>query len=163
MPTKLTRRQFIASASAAVLLLALPSLAFAEDDAAAFAKSLYELPNLWSDVTADDAAIAKYLDPNLGALVRENYSKDDFENALDYDPLIQAQDFETVKATFDIEQQTETRAVVVATVENFGEISVVTLDLTKTTDGWRLSDVVVADGSSLVAELKELNAALPSE
>jgi hypothetical protein len=146
MPTKLTRRQFIASASAAVLLLALPSLAFAEDDAAAFAKSLYELPNLWSDVTADDAAIAKYLDPNLGALVRENYSKDDFENALDYDPLIQAQDFETVKATFDVEQQTETRAVVVATVENFGEISVVTLDLTKTTDGWRLSDVVVADG-----------------
>jgi len=163
MPTKTTRREFIASASAAVLFLALPSLAIAEDDAAAFAKSLYDLPNLWSDATADDAAIAKYLDADLGTLVRENYSKEDFENALDYDPLIQAQDFETVKATFDVEQQTETRAVVVTTVENFGEMSVVTLDLTKTADGWRLSDVVVGDGSSLVAELKELNAALPGE
>lgn len=158
----LTRREFIATASAAVLLLALPGLAIAEDDAAAFAKSLYELPNLWSDVTADDAAIAKYLDANLGALVTENYEKDDFENALDYDPLIQAQDFEAIKPTFTVEQQTDARAVVVATVENFGETTVVTLDLTKTAGGWRLADIV-GEGSSLVAELKELNAANPSE
>lgn len=163
MLTTLTRREFVAAASAAAFVLALPALAIAEDDAAAFAKSLYDLPNLWSDVTADDAAIAKYLDPNLGALVRENYSKNGFENALDNDPLIQAQDFETVNATFNVEQQTETRAVVVATVENFGETSVVTLDLTKTSNGWRLTDVVVGEGSSLVAELKELNAAPPSE
>ena len=118
---------------------------------------------MWSDVTADDAAIAKYLDANLAALVAENYAKDDFENALDYDPLIQAQDFESIKPVFAVEQQTDTRAVVVATVENFGETTVVTLDLTKTAGGWRLADIIAGEGSSLLAELKELNAAKPSE
>ena len=162
LPT-LTRREFIATAAAAAVLLALPALAIAEDDAAAFAKSLYDLPNLWSDVTADDAAIAKYLDANLAALVTENYAKDDFENALDYDPLIQAQDFESIKPVFAVEQQTDTRAVVIATIENFGETTVVSLDLTKTAGGWRLADIIAGEGSSLLAELKELNAAKPSE
>ena len=38
MYTTLTRREFIATAAAAAIFLALPALAIAEDDAAAFAK-----------------------------------------------------------------------------------------------------------------------------
>lgn len=156
--SSLTRRQFIATASAAAMVMALPRWAFAEDDAAAFAKSLYALPNLWGDATTDAAAIAKYLDADLGALVTANYAKDDPESTLDYDPLIQAQDFEDIKTSFEVEQQSDTRAVVIATIENFGETTKVTLDMNKTADGWCLSDIVNSEGGSLLAELKELNA-----
>jgi len=49
--------------------------------------------------------------------------------------------------------------VVTVGIENFGERTNVTLDLTMTSDGWRLSDILGADGASLVKELKRLNAA----
>ena len=71
--------------------------------------------------------------------------------------------FESIKPTFAGEQQTDTRAVVIATIENFGETTVVTLDLTRTAGAWRLADIIASEGSSLLAELKELNAAKPSE
>jgi hypothetical protein len=155
----ITRRQFVTAASAVAITLSLPRWAFAADDAAVeFAKSLYALPELWSDVTADDAAIARYLDPNLAALIKENYGKTDFESALDYDPLVQAQDFEDVKATFTIETETDTTAVIDAHVDNYGEDSVVVLDLTKTPDGWRLANIRTDEQSpSLVDELRQLN------
>jgi len=154
-----TRRKFLAIASATALVAVLPALALAaDDDAGAFVRSLYALPNLWGDVTADDAAIAKYLDAKLGALITENYAKDDPESALDYDPLIQAQDFDEISATFIVDKETDTSAVVTAVVENFDERTHVTLDLTRTADGWRLADVLAPDGSSLLTELKKLNA-----
>jgi hypothetical protein len=160
MSSSLTRRQFVTAASAVAIVLALPGWAYAEDDAVAFAKSLYALPNLWGDVTADEEAIGKYLDQNLGALITENYDKTDFEAALDYDPLIQAQDYEDLKTTFVITSQTDATAVVNATVNDAGEDTLVILDLTKTADGWRLSNIRTEDASapSLVDELKQLNA-----
>lgn len=156
----ITRRQFVTGASAVAIVLTLPRWAFAATDGAVeFAKSLYALPALWSDVTADDAAIAKYLDPNLGALIKANYAKTDFDSALDYDPLVQAQDFEDVKATFTVETETDTTAVIDAHVDNYGEDSVVVLDLAKTPNGWRLANVRTDEQSpSLVDELKQLNA-----
>ena len=159
MADRITRRQFVASASAVALVLALPRWAFAEDDAIAFARSLYALPNLWGDVTADDAAIDKYLNKTLGALITANYAKTDFDSALDYDPLIQAQDFEDIKATFSVESETGTTAVIDAAVNNAGEDSVVVLDLTRTPAGWRLANIRTdAESPSLVDELKQLNA-----
>jgi hypothetical protein len=156
----ITRRHFLAGTSALGLTLVLPAWAFAADDeAVAFAKSLYALPGLWSDVTADNAAIAKYLDPGLAALVAENYKKTDVESALDYDPLVQAQDYDDIKVTFTVQSENDTAAVIDAHVNNYGEDSVVTLDLTKTDAGWRLSNIRTDEESpSLVDELKQLNA-----
>ncbi|MEJ0013141.1 MAG: DUF3828 domain-containing protein [Bauldia sp.] len=159
----ITRRQFVAGASVVAIVAALPQWAFAADDAAvAFAKSLYALPGLWGDVTADDAAIKKYLDKNLGDLITANYAKTDAEAALDYDPLVQAQDFEDVKTTFTVTSESDTAAVIDAHVDNYGEDSVVTLDLTKTADGWRLANIRTdAETPSLVDELKQLNSGVP--
>lgn len=159
----ITRRQFVAGVSVVAAVAALPRWAFAADDAAVdFAKSLYALPNLWSDITADDAAIKKYLDKNLGDLIRTNYAKTDDESALDYDPLVQAQDFEDVKATFTVQSETGTTAVIDAHVNNYGEDSVVTLNLTKTAEGWRLSDISTDEETpSLAEELKQLNSGVP--
>ena len=159
----ITRRQFVAGISVVVAVAALPRWAFAADDGAVdFAKSLYALPNLWGDVTADDASIKKYLDPNLADLIAANYAKTDEEAALDYDPLAQAQDFEDIKTTFTVQSETDTAAVIDAHINNYGEDSVVTLDLTKTADGWRLSDIRTDEETpSLVDELKQLNSGVP--
>ena len=159
----ITRRQFVAGVSVVAIVAALPGWASATDSGAVeFAKSLYALPGLWGDVTADAAAIKKYLDKPLGDLITENYAKTDSESALDYDPLVQAQDFEDVKTTFTVQKETDTTAVVDAHVDNYGEDSVVTLDLTKTADGWRLSDIHADDETpSLAEELKQLNSGVP--
>ncbi len=159
----ITRRQFVAGISVVAAVAALPEWAFAADDAAvAFAASLYALPGLWGDVTADEASIKKYLAPDLADLIRANYAKTDFEAALDYDPLVQAQDFEDVKTTFTVRSETDTAAVIDAHVDNYGEDSVVTLDLAKTADGWRLANVRTDDETpSLADELKQLNSGVP--
>jgi len=152
-------------ATVLALPLALPMAARAEDDPIAFVNELYALPNLWADVTADPGAIQKYLDKNLGQLITTNYGKGDYVNALDYDPLVQAQDFDQVKATLKLEKQTAATATVDAEVNNLGEVTDIKLDLTKTPDGWRLSNVSTGDEQdrSLVDELKQLNATEPTD
>jgi hypothetical protein len=155
----MNRRQFVAGLAAVGISAAIPRWAIAADGGAAdFAKSLYALPGLWADVTADDASIARYLDKNLAALVTANLDNTDVESALDYDPLVQAQDFDEVKATFTVENETATKATVDAHVDNYGEESVVILDLTNAGDGWRLANVRTDDDSpSLIDELQQLN------
>ncbi len=159
MPALFTRRLLLAAAGVAGLAAHLPRVAAAADDPVAFARSLYALPFLWSDATADDEAINRYLSPELGALIRENYAKDDFEAALDYDPLVQAQEADEIKPTFTVENKAGKDASVRVDFENFGEAITLTLDLVLTDDGWRLADVRPVGGQSLVLEVTELNAA----
>jgi hypothetical protein len=147
----------VACLPAIALVVALPGLARA-DDALTFAQSLYALPNLWGDVTADPPAIAKYLDGTLGDLITANYTKSNPDAALDYDPLVQAQDFEDVQTRFTVERETDADAVITVAVRNFDAQTTVTLDLAKTAGGWRLANVQGPDGPSLVDELKQLNA-----
>jgi hypothetical protein len=158
MTSPLTRREFLVAVSTSAVAAGLPNFALAADDPVAFAKSLYALQNLWSDATADDDAMAKYLDPKLAELVKANYAKEDFESALDYDPLVQAQDFDQIKPAFKVDSRTPKEATVRATFKNFDETTTVILDLVLTAKGWRLADVHTTDGASLVLELTELNA-----
>jgi hypothetical protein len=156
---RITRRQFVAGAAAVGITLSLPRWAMAADDSAvAFVKSLYALPNLWADVTANDASITKYLDAKLGALVKANLAKTDVESALDYDPLVQAQDYDDITTTFTVEAETATAATIDAHVNNYGEESVVTLELTNGAGGWRLANIRTDEESpSLLEELQQLN------
>jgi hypothetical protein len=159
MPVFLTRRHALAMFAAGPLLGTMASLAEAAESAAAtFVRSLYALPELWGDVAADETSRARYLDANLAALVTENYAKENVESALDYDPLIQAQDFDDLQTTVTVDAENDKSATVTVVVDNFGERTFVHLDLAMTADGWRLADVRASDNSSLVAELKELNA-----
>lgn len=159
MPASLTRRRALAALVAAGFGVASPvSVQAAESDAEVFARSLYALPQLWADVTADNTTMARYLDHDLAVLVAENNSKEAVESALDYDPLIQAQDFDGLEASYAVDAENDTSAFVTVTIENFGEITVVHLDLAMTPDGWRLSDIRASDNTSLVDELKRLNA-----
>jgi hypothetical protein len=152
----LTRRSAVWMIVTAAGLAALPRAARA-DDALAFVEALYALPNLWGDVTADDAAIAKYLAPDLAALIKANYDNPDPDAALDYDPLVQAQDFQDIKTRFTVKGENDTAATIVVAVDNFDASTTVTLSLMKTADGWRLANVQGPDGPSLADELKQLN------
>jgi hypothetical protein len=152
----LTRRGAVWTVLVAAALAGLPRMSFA-DDALAFAQSLYALPNLWGDVTADDAAIAKYLAPDLAALIKANYDNPDPDAALDYDPLAQAQDFGDLKAKFTVKGETETTATIEVAIDNLDASTTVTLDLAKVAGGWRLANVHGLDGPSLADELKQLN------
>src|SRR6187549_1877653 len=94
MTLYLTRRSFISTTAAALTLLSLPARA-AGDDALAFAQSLYKLDGLWSDIAKDRA---KYLGPELiAAMTANDKFGDNPDYALDYDPLVQAQDWDELK------------------------------------------------------------------
>jgi hypothetical protein len=160
MVAPISRRKFVVGVSVTVVGVTLPAVGLAgETDPVAFARSLYALENYWADITATDESARHYLDDNLAGLVAENYAKDDVESALDYDPLVQAQDWDEVTTRFTVDSQNATSAVVTVGIENFGERANVTLDLTMASDGWRLSDILGADGASLVKELQRLNGA----
>ncbi len=161
MAAALTRREVIAGIAPAVAIGLMPCAARAAgNDPVAFARELYALPELWGDATKDDAAIDRYLAPDLAKLVRENYAKTDFESALDYDPLIQAQEAEDdLKPKFKLANRGASEATVKVAFDNFEEHTELALDLLMTGKGWRLADLHPSDGSSLILELTELNAA----
>src|SRR5438552_5382922 len=94
MPDRLTRRVFLAFAATAASAAALPAFAQA-DDALAFVRSLYKLKELWSDVEANRL---QYLTPEFAAVIDENDKyNSELDYAVDYDPLVQAQDWDVLK------------------------------------------------------------------
>src|SRR5436190_15341082 len=110
MHDRLTRRAVLSFAVAAMSAAALPAFGQA-DDALAFVRSLYKLKALWSDVEANRRL---YLTPDFAAVIDENDQYgDDLEYAVDYDPLVQAQDWDVLK-DFKLtpEDATATRATV---------------------------------------------------
>src|SRR5262245_6524311 len=94
MYDRLTRRALFAIGATALSAAALPALGQA-DDALAFVKSLYKLKALWSDVEANRA---QYLTPDFAAVIDENDKyNSELDYAVDYDPLVQAQDWDVLK------------------------------------------------------------------
>jgi hypothetical protein len=156
MPVSFSRRRFAALTVAALALPALPALA--AEGPAEFAKSLYALDNFWSDVLASPS---KYLTEDFARIVEENANYDDeLDYAIDYDPLIQAQDWETLQnLTVTVEEESKATAKVQVSFDNSGQPTSVVLELALTGKGWRLADVINADGGSLVQEYSALNAA----
>jgi hypothetical protein len=156
MPDRLTRRSVLAFAATVAAAAALPALAQA-DDALAFVRSLYKLKALWSDVEANRL---QYLTPDFAALIDENdkYSSE-LDYAVDYDPLVQAQDWDVLKNfKLTLESASAAKATVKASFVNLDQPTTVRLDLVKTGDGWRVADLHNSDGASLRQEYQDLNA-----
>jgi len=161
MTLYLTRRSFISTTAAALTLLSLPARA-AGDDALAFAQSLYKLDGLWSDIAKDRA---KYLGPELiAAMTANDKFGDNPDYALDYDPLVQAQDWDELKdLKFTVEQSSADKATIRVDFTNMEDPTTVRLNLVRTPNGWRLSDVHDSEGYSLVQEYTELNSGAGGE
>ena len=130
MTLYLTRRSFISTTAAALTLLSLPAAA-AGDDALAFAQSLYKLDGLWSDIAKDRA---KYLGPELiAAMTANDKFGDNPDYALDYDPLVQAQDWDELKdLKFTVEQSSADKATIRVDFTNMEDPTTVRLNLVHT-------------------------------
>jgi Protein of unknown function (DUF3828) len=155
MTEPVTRRAFLVIAAAAAAATTVPAFAQA-DDALAFVRSLYKLKALWSDVEANRL---QYLTPDFAALIDENdkYSSEP-DYAVDYDPLVQAQDWDVLKNfKLTLENAAGAKATVRASFVNLDQPVTVRLDLVKTADGWRVSDIHNSDGASLREEYETLN------
>jgi hypothetical protein len=155
MQSRLSRRVFVAFATAAISAVALPAFGQA-DDAVAFVRSLYKLKALWSDVEANRL---QYLTPEFAAVIDENDKyNNELDYAVDYDPLVQAQDWDVLKNfQLTLEKSAGSKATVRANFVNFDQATTVLLDLVKTQDGWRVSDLYNSDGASLRQEYQDLN------
>jgi hypothetical protein len=155
MLDRLTRRAFLALAATAACTAALPALAEA-DDAVAFVRSLYKLKALWSDVEANRRL---YLTPDFAAVIDENDQYGgDLDYAVDYDPLVQAQDWDVLREfKLTPESATAGKATVKASFINFDRPTTVRFELVKSAEGWRVADLYNADGASLRQEYQDLN------
>lgn len=149
---------FRAVSTAAVLLLGVAAAGAGPGDPAAFVRTLYALPNLWADVTADEESRERYLAPSLAALVAANDGADEF-NRLDYDPLTDSQDFEIADLAISTVEASGNRASVQVDFRNFGEAVSLTLELEASGDAWRLANIRYDAERSLTDDLEFMNEA----
>lgn len=137
------------------LISVIPALA-APGDPAAFVRQLYALPNLWSDVTADDASEAKYLTPHLIELVKANNQLDEADR-LDYDPLADAQDFEITDVQPTVTASDDKTATVDLKFHNLGDELSMTLELEVVDGTWHLANIHYDEERSLSDDLEFMN------
>jgi hypothetical protein len=146
----LNRRTMILAATAAALPLArlatMPALA-ADAAAQAFVADIYKTykGKDAKGVPLDKApALRRLFEPSLAALLIEDQriaAKRNEVGLLDFDPFLDAQDFEI--ADFDIAIADSGADAATATVKfvNFDKPQTVILALVKTKDGWRIHDI----------------------
>jgi hypothetical protein len=137
-------------------LVTFPALAQGGDDALAFVRSIYKLKALWSDVEANRG---QYLTPEFAAVIDENdkYSSEP-DYSVDYDPLVQAQDFDVLKDfKLTLENSSPGKATIRVSFVKLDQPTTVHFDLVKTGEGWRIADLHNSEGASLVHEYEDLN------
>jgi hypothetical protein len=142
----LTRRAFTHGATCAPIVFATPALA-ADASALTFVTDIYngykgkDSPGRALD---SEAAIRRYFEPSLATLMvkdRKRAAKRDEVGTLDFDPFVNAQDWEI--SAFDIAVADKAPGQAVATVKfsNQGKPAVVSLDLVTIKNEWRIRDI----------------------
>lgn len=138
-----TRREFIAGAACAI---SDPALA-AEPSARDFVTAIYDAykgKDAKGRPLDGDAAIRRYFEPKLaGAMIKDRRaaSRRREVGTLDFDPFVDAQDWEI--ASFDIAVNDTGPGKAAATVKfaNSGSNSIVVLDLINIKGDWKISNI----------------------
>ena len=103
--------------------------------------------------TRSRALVDKYFDKSLGDLIWKDARTSKGEvGVIDGDPLYDAQDMEIKKFAIAKPRMEEGRALVDVTFENFGEKKTITYIVVKGPAGWRITDIVYAEGRTLKSE-----------
>ena len=106
--------------------------------------------------TRSRALVDKYFEKGLGDLIWKDARTSKGEvGVIDGDPLYDAQDMEIKHFAIGKSRMEEGRALVDATFENFGEKKTITYILVKGAAGWRIRDIVYAEGRTLKSEFKD--------
>ena len=128
---------------AAMVLLAAPTLAVAQDGASAraFVERLYRAYHGDGPDYLGHRAKAVFT-PRLIALIRRDAALAHGEvGALDGDPICDCQDFEITSVRAEIRLAGPGRAVAVVRFRNFKDPQTVTLDLVDAGHGWRIDNI----------------------
>lgn len=94
--------------------------------------------------TDEDAKNARYYTPDLAALLARDRKESSARNEvgrLDFDPLTNSQDWEPTPIDINAEDAGAGKARGAATFTLFNKTTVVRFDLSKTSAGWRVSDI----------------------
>jgi hypothetical protein len=94
--------------------------------------------------TDEDTRNARYYTPDIVALLardRKDSSARNEVGRLDFDPLTNTQDWEPTPIDIGAEDAGAGKARGTATFTLFNKTTVVRFDLSKTSDGWRVSDI----------------------
>jgi len=106
--------------------------------------------------TRSRALLDKYFEKGLANLIWKDARTSKGEvGVIDGDPLYDAQDMEIKKFAIAKPRYEEGRALVDATFENFGQRKTITYIVVKGPTGWRIRDIVYAEGRTLTSEFKE--------
>ena len=103
------------------------------------------------------ALVDKYFVKSLGDLIwKDAHGPKGEVGVIDGDPLYDAQDMEIKKfAIGKSTSESDTKAKVAVTFENFGEKKTITFNLIKGPTGWRIDDIDYGGGRTLRSEFKE--------
>lgn len=134
----LIRRTFLAMAAAWLIACAPPPGA----DPVATVEPLYQ-PYLSGRNPPDLESAAPWSDEMKGLLAKmEDAAGDQAAPVLDFDPLIDGQDFEVTNLAVSVEQPpADGRSVAKAEFKNFGEDVIVHYDLVEQGGGWRVDNI----------------------
>jgi len=108
--------------------------------------------------TRSRALLYKYFEKDLGNLIWNDAVKSKGEvGVIDGDPLYDAQDMKIKHFAIRKARHESGRELVDATFENFDEKKTITFIVVKDLGGWRIHDIVYAEGRTLRSEFKEGN------
>jgi Protein of unknown function (DUF3828) len=108
--------------------------------------------------TRSRALLYKYFEKDLANLIWNDEVKSKGEvGVIEGDPLYDAQDMEIKHFVINKARHEPGRELVDATFENFGEKKTITFMVVKGAAGWRIHDIVYAEGRTLRSEFKEGN------
>ena len=106
--------------------------------------------------TDDRARVDKYFDKALADLIwKEAQSSKGEVGALGADPLYNAQDTEIKKFAVRTVSQTDGKAEVAVTFENFGQKQRILYRLVAAGADWKIADIDYGDGTTLAKMIKE--------
>ena len=117
----------------------------AEPSAASFVEAIYA-PYKVKDgkgIPLDsDAAVKRYFEPRLAALIIKDRNKAGGElPTLDMDPFIDAQDWDISAVDIAVRDTGADKASATVSFKNLGKPTTVVIDLVKLKDGWRIADI----------------------
>jgi hypothetical protein len=89
-----------------------------------------------------DAALKRYFEPRLAALIIKDRNKAGGElSTLDMDPFIDAQDWDISAVDVAVRDTGAEKASAIVSFKNLGKPTPVVLELVKLRDGWRIADI----------------------
>jgi Protein of unknown function (DUF3828) len=142
----LTRRTFTLGAACAPIAIATPA-STADTSALMFVTDIYngyKGKDSPGHALNSDAVIRRYFEPSLATLMikdRKHATKRGEVGTLDFDPFVNAQDWEIPAFDIAVSDTAPGQAVAAVKFSNQGKPAVVSLDLVTIKNEWRIRDI----------------------